>query len=276
MAKLTLGKKALAAVMGLAGSGSAGLYLALDESVKADMTLHAPHLPWSHSGPFDSLDHASIRRGYQVYKQVCSACHSMKFIPYRALVGVCLTEDEAKEEAAEIQVRDGPDEAGNMFDRPGKLPDYFPKPFPNDAAAAYANNGAIPPDLSLIALARHGNEDYIYHLMNGYCDAPAGIELGEGQHFNPYFPGGKIGMAPPLYTGVIEYEDGTPATQSQLAKDVSVFLTWSASPEMDVRKKYGMKFLALMVPLILFTWHKKRHYWSLQKSAKFVYSPRKY
>ena len=127
---------------------------ALDESVKADLHLHPPSLKWSHSGYIDSLDHASIRRGYQVYKQVCSACHSMKFLAYRNLVGIAYTEEEAKAEAAEVQVMDGPDESGAMFERPGKLSDYFPKPYANDAAAAAANNGAIPPgtlDLSTFA-----------------------------------------------------------------------------------------------------------------------------
>ena len=189
----------------------------------------------------DSLDHESVRRGYQVYKQVCSACHSMRYLAYRNLVDIAYTEDEAKAEASEIQVLDGPDENGEMFERPGKLSDYFPKPYPNDAAAAAANNGAIPPDLSYIALARHGGEDYIYHLLTSYCDPPAGVELREGQHFNPYFQGGAIGMAPPLYNEVIEYEDGTPATQSQLAKDVCTFLVWAGSPEHDMRKKIGLK-----------------------------------
>ena len=175
----------------------------LDESVKADLSIHPPHLPWNHKGYMDALDHESVRRGYQVYKQVCSACHSMKYLAYRNLVDIAYTEDEAKAEAAEIQVLDGPDENGEMFERPGKLSDYFPKPYPNDSAAAAANNGAIPPDLSYIALARHGGEDYIYHLLTSYCDPPAGVELREGQHFNPYFQGGAIGMAPPLYNEVM-------------------------------------------------------------------------
>ena len=121
---------------------------------------------------------------------------------YRNLVNICFTEDEAKAEAEEVQIEDGPDEAGEMFMRPGKLSDYFPKPFANDAAAAYANNGAIPPDLSFMALARHGGEDYIYHLLTGYCDPPAGVSLMDGQAFNPYFPGGALSMAPPIYSEV--------------------------------------------------------------------------
>ena len=218
-----------------------GLAYTLDESVKADLSIHPPKLPWNHKGYMDSLDHESIRRGYQVYKQVCSACHSMKYLAYRNLVDIAYTEDEAKAEASEVQVLDGPDENGEMFERPGKLSDYFPRPYPNDAAAAAANNGAIPPDLSYITLARHGGEDYVYHLLTSYCDPPAGVELREGQHFNPYFQGGAIGMAPPLYNEVIEYDDGTPATQSQLAKDVCTFLVWAGSPEHDMRKKMGLK-----------------------------------
>merc|ERR1712112_784175 len=227
------------------GVGAAVAYK-LDQSVKADLTLHPPHLHWSHSGLIDSLDHASVRRGYQVYKQVCAACHSLRYMAYRNLVDVTHTEGEAKTEAEEVQVQDGPDESGEMFMRPGKLSDYFPKPFANDAAAAYANNGAIPPDLSYIALARHGGEDYIYHLLTGYCEPPAGLVLDEGQYFNPYMAGGgAIAMAPPLYSEAVEYGDGTPETLSQLAKDVSTFLVWAASPEHDMRKKMFIKMLVL-------------------------------
>jgi len=269
-----LGKKAALAAVGVfSGVGGAVAYK-LDQEVKADMTLHPPSLNWSHSGNFDSLDHASIRRGYQVYKQVCAACHSMRYLAYRNLVGVTHTEEEAKAEAEEIQALDGPDEAGNMFMRPGKLADYFPRPFANDAAAAAANNGAIPPDLSFIALARHGGEDYIYHLLNGYCDPPAGIELREGQNFNPYFPGGAIGMGAPLYNEIIEYEDGTPATQSQLAKDVCTYLVWAGSPEHDMRKKMGIKALTILGSLMVFSYYMKRHKWSMIKTRRLIYSPK--
>lgn len=276
MASWGLGKKALTSAIGLMAGGGAGVAYALDQSVKADLTLHPPKLPWAHNGVLDSYDHESIRRGYQVYKQVCSACHSLRFIAYRHLIGVSHTEDEAKEEAAEVMVTDGPNENGDMFQRPGKLSDYLPKPFPNDEAAAAANNGAIPPDLSHVVLARHGTEDYIYHLLNGYCEPPAGIELREGQHFNPYFPGGAIGMAPPLYNEIIEYEDGTPATQSQVAKDVVTFLSWTASPEHDVRKRTFIKVFMMMSLLTGFTLYIKRFKWSVLKSRKFVYTPKNY
>jgi len=271
---MTAGKKAALATLGMfTGVGGAVAYQ-LDQEVKADLTLHAPSLPWSHNGAFNSMDHSSIRRGYQVYKQVCAACHSLRYLAYRNLVGVSHTEAEAKAEAEESQSLDGPDESGEMFMRPGKLSDYFPKPFPNDAAAAAANNGAIPPDLSYIVLARHGGEDYIYHLLNGYCDPPAGIELREGQNFNPYFPGGAIGMGAPIYNEIIEYDDGTPATQSQLAKDVCTFLTWTASPEHDMRKKMAIKALSIMALLGGFSYYLKRHKWSVIKSRKIFYTPK--
>jgi len=269
-----LGKKAAMATVGVfSGVGGAVAYK-LDQEVRADISLHAPKLPWSHLGHFDSFDHASIRRGYQVYKQVCAACHSMRFLAYRNLVDISHTEVEAKAEAEEIQTLDGPDEAGEMFMRPGKLADYFPSPFANDAAASAANNGAIPPDLSFIVLARHGGEDYIYHLLNGYCDPPAGIDLREGQHFNPYFAGGAIGMGAPLYNEIIEYDDGTPATQSQLVKDVCIFLTWAASPEHDMRKKIGIKAMLILSMLAASSYYIKRHKWTLIKSRKILYTPR--
>eukprot|EP01137_Pigoraptor_chileana_P004924 Opistho-2@47274 len=209
--------------------------------------VHAPQYPWSHNGLLNTFDHASIRRGYEVYKQVCSACHSLERIAFRNLVGVSHTEDEAKALAEEIQVEDGPDDEGNMFQRPGKLSDYFPKPYKNEQAARSANNGALPPDLSLIIKARHGGGDYVFSLLSGYRDPPGGIALRDGLHYNPYFPGGAIGMARPLYDNMIDYADGTPATTSQMAKDVVTFLSWAAEPEHDDRKRMGLKAMALLV-----------------------------
>ena len=176
--------------------------------------------------------------------------------------------------ALEEQVMDGPDAQGVMFTRPGKLSDYFPSPFANDAAAAAVNNGAIPPDMSFIALARNGCENYIYHLLTSYCDPPAGVHLREGQYFNPYILGGAIAMAPPIYNNMIEYDDGTPATMSQMAKDVSTFLVWAASPEHDMRKKMGLKAMMLFSILLATSYYYKRHKWSVIKSRKLFYTPR--
>lgn len=191
------------------------------------------------------------------------------------MVGVCHTEAEAKAEAAEISVRDGPDELGEYFMRPGKLSDYFPKPYPNEEAARAANNGAYPPDLSYITSARHGGEDYIFSLLTGYCDAPAGVILRDGQYYNPYFPGGAISMAQSLYNEAIEYSDGTPPTASQLAKDVSTFLKWAAEPEHDDRKKMAIKAIGIFSMLLGLVFYMKRHRWSTLKTRKIVFVPPK-
>uniref|UniRef100_A0A8C4EPK2 Cytochrome c1, heme protein, mitochondrial n=1 Tax=Dicentrarchus labrax TaxID=13489 RepID=A0A8C4EPK2_DICLA len=269
-------KKVALSTLGVVAAGGAGLALMLHQSVKAsDLELHPPNYPWSHAGPLSSLDHASVRRGYQVYKQVCSACHSMEYLAFRNLVGVSHTEAEVKAIAEEVEVVDGPDDNGEMFTRSGKLSDYFPKPYSNPEAARAANNGALPPDLSYIVNARHGGEDYVFSLLTGYCEPPAGVSVREGLYYNPYFPGQAIGMAPPIYNEVLEYDDGTPATMSQVAKDVCTFLRWAAEPEHDQRKRMGLKMLlgsAILVPLM---YYMKRHRWSVLKSRKIAYRPPK-
>ncbi|KAJ8332703.1 hypothetical protein SKAU_G00424920 [Synaphobranchus kaupii] len=270
------GKKVALSALGVLSAGGAGLALMLHQSVKAsDLELHPPSYPWSHGGMMSSLDHASVRRGYQVYKQVCSACHSMEYLAFRNLVGVSHTEAEVKVLAEEIEVVDGPDDTGEMFTRPGKLSDYFPKPYPNSEAARVANNGALPPDLSYIVNARHGGEDYVFSLLMGYCEPPGGVAMREGLYYNPYFPGQAIGMAPPIYNEVLEFDDGTPATMSQVAKDVCTFLRWAAEPEHDQRKRMGLKLLmgtAILLPLV---YYMKRHRWSVLKSRKMAYRPPK-
>jgi len=198
----------------------------------------------------------------------------MRFIAYRNLIGVSHTEKEAKAEAEEVMVTDGPNEEGHMFQRPGKLADYFPNPYANEEAARAANNGAFPPDLSYITLARHGGEDYVFSLLTGYCDAPAGVNLRDGQYFNPYFPGGAISMAQALYNEAMEYSDGTPATASQLAKDVSTFLKWAAEPEHDTRKQMAIKMFMIFPLLIAISYYFKRFKWSVMKSRKIAFKPK--
>ncbi|KAI4902918.1 hypothetical protein NFI96_010943 [Prochilodus magdalenae] len=275
-ASLPRGRKVALTTLGVLTTGGAGLALMLHQSVKAsDLELHPPSYPWSHNGMLSSLDHASIRRGYQVYKQVCAACHSMEYLAFRNLVGVSHTEEEVKALAEEIEVVDGPDETGEMFTRPGKPSDYFPKPYSNPEAARAANNGALPPDLSYIINARHGGEDYVFSLLTGYCDPPAGVSVREGLYYNPYFPGQAIAMAPPIYNEVLEFDDGTPATMSQVAKDVCTFLRWAGEPEHDQRKRMGLKLLlgsAIILPL---AYYLKRHRWSVLKSRKIAYRPPK-
>lgn len=239
----------------------------------SDVDLHSAEYPWSHKGPLDSLDHAAIRRGHQVYQQVCSACHSLDRIAFRNLVGVCYSEEEVKAMAEQVQVTDGPDDHGNMFQRPGKLSDYMPRPYANDEAARAANGGALPPDLSLITKARHAGADYVFSLLTGYREPPAGIEIREGLHYNPYMPGAAIAMAPPLYDEAANYDDGTPASMSQLAKDVCVFLTWCAEPETDDRKRMGMKAILILSMLSGFMWYLKRHKWTTLKSRVVTFKP---
>ncbi|XP_075704740.1 cytochrome c1, heme protein, mitochondrial [Rhinoderma darwinii] len=273
---LSRGRRLALSTIGVVVAGGAGLAFALHNSVKAtELELHPPSYPWSHGGLLSSLDHASVRRGYQVYKQVCAACHSMDYIAFRNLIGVSHTEAEAKALAEEFEILDGPDENGEMFTRPGKLSDYFPKPYPNPEAARASNNGALPPDLSYIANARHGGEDYIFSLLTGYCDPPAGVSLREGLYFNPYFVGQAIAMAPPVYNEILEYEDGTPATMSQVTKDVCTFLRWASEPEHDDRKRMGLKVVLMSSLIFAVLYYMKRHRWTVLKSRKMVYQPPK-
>ncbi|KAL8566331.1 hypothetical protein ACOMHN_050449 [Nucella lapillus] len=266
------GRKWMVALVGAATTGALGVGAALATPVFAEgIELHPPKMPWSHNGMFNALDAASVRRGYQVYKQVCAACHSMNYLYYRNLVGVIMEEPEAKTEAEEVQVEDGPDEEGKMFQRPGKLSDKFPDPYANEEAARAANNGAYPPDLSYIVQARHGGEDYVFAVLTGYHDAPEGVTMREGLYYNPYFPGGAIAMAQALYNEIIEYEDGTPATTSQCAKDVCVFLRWAAEPEHDTRKQMGMKAILIFSSLLAVSYYLKRHKWSVLKSRKIAF-----
>ncbi|MGN7678171.1 MAG: cytochrome c1 [Anaplasma sp.] len=199
---------------------------------------------WKFSGVLGSFDRSSIQRGYQVYKEVCASCHSMSRIAFRNLREIGFSEEEVKAIAGSYSVLDGPNEVGEMFERPGIPADYFPSPFPNKEAAAASNNGAYPPDLSLIVKARFGGADYIYSLLVGYDGAEADAN---GLYANKYFSGGKIAMAPPLFDGVVSYSDGTEASVENVARDVVNFLQWAAEPEMERRKKLGLKVIASLV-----------------------------
>jgi ubiquinol-cytochrome c reductase cytochrome c1 subunit len=205
-------------------------------------TQHAPEQEWHFDGPFGTYDRAALQRGYKVYREVCAACHAMKRVSFRNLEAIGYNENQVKAIASEYTVTDGPNDDGDMFERPGRPSDPFPSPFANDKAAAAAN-GAVPPDLSLITKARHGGADYIYGLLTGYEAPPEGHELHEGQYYNKYMPGHIIAMAPPLSDGQVAYEDETPATLPQYAKDVAEFLTWAAEPEMEERKRKGINVL---------------------------------
>ena len=203
-----------------------------------------PDQDWRHEGVFGTFDRGSLQRGFQVFEEVCAACHSLQYIAFRNLVEIGFTEQEAKAIAAEYEVEDGPDDEGEMFTRPARLADYWPSPFANDNAARVSNGGALPPDLSLIVKAREGGPDYIFALMTGYEDEPPeGATLSGGMSYNHYFRGHQIAMPPPLYDEAVEYVDGTPATLEQHARDVTAFLAWTAEPELEERKQTGLKVL---------------------------------
>jgi len=221
-----------------------------------------PAQEWSFNGMFGTYDKASMQRGLKVYREVCSACHSLKRVYFRNLEALGYNEGQIKALAAEYTVEDGPNEEGDMFDRPARPSDKFPSPFANKNAAKYANNGAYPLDLSLITKARLHGADYVRGLLTGYEEAPHGKELLEGQHYNKYMAGHIIAMAAPLSDDIVAYEDGTPQTVEQYATDVAHFLAWAAEPEMEERKQTGNKVLIFLIIFAGLMYAYKKKIWS--------------
>jgi len=220
-----------------------------------------PHQKWPHQGMTGTYDRAALQRGFQVYKEVCAACHSMKYLSYRDLAGLGYNPDEIKAIAAEYTVTDGPNDDGEMFERPARPSDRFKSPFANDKAARAANGGALPPDMSLLVKARHHGEDYIHALLTGYEAAPEGTELMAGMYWNKYFAGHQIAMAPPLTEGQVSYSDGTTASVEQMSKDVTQFLAWASEPHMEARKKMGIKVVFFMFAFAAIMYAAKRKVW---------------
>lgn len=224
---------------------------------------------WSFDGLFGTVDRASAQRGLQVYKEVCGSCHGLKRIAFRNLTEIGFSEAEAKAIAAGYTVQDGPNDEGDMFDRPGVISDRFMPPFPNEKAARASNGGAFPPDLSLMVKARPDGANYLYSLLTGYSDdVPEGVEVAPGQYYNPYFPGGLLAMAPPLMNDLITYQDGTNASTEQMAKDVVSFLQWAAEPEMEARKRMGIKVLVFLAVMSVLFYYAKQRIWSDLKTVR--------
>ena len=224
---------------------------------------------WSFKGLFGKFDRASLQRGYQVYTEVCAACHSMKYLSYRNLSekgGPEFSVAQAKAIAASFEVTDGPNSDGEMFTRPGKLSDKFVMPYENVKAAEAANGGAYPPDMSVLVKARGGGVDYIYSLLQGYEEAPSGMTLDDGVHYNKYMYGNKIKMSAPLSDGIIEYSDGTNASVEQMSKDVTTFLMWAAEPSLEARHQMGFKAIVYLIILTILVYFSMKRIWSRVKS----------
>ena len=220
---------------------------------------------WSFKGLTGKFERGSLQRGYQVYTEVCSSCHSMKYVSYRNLAepgGPEFTEEQAKTIAASFEITDGPNNDGEMFVRPAKLSDKFVMPYENVKAAQAANGGAYPPDMSVLAKARSGGVDYIYSLLLGYEDAPAGTTLDDGVYYNKYMYGNNIKMAEPLSDGLVEYSDGTTASKEQMAKDVTTFLMWAAEPHLESRHKMGFKAILYLIILTILVYFSMKKIWS--------------
>ncbi|MBD1547238.1 cytochrome c1 [Roseibium aggregatum] len=240
---------------------------------------HIERQQWSFAGPFGTYDRGQLQRGFKIYREVCSSCHGLRLVAFRNLAeegGPSFTEEQAKAIAADYTVEDGPNDDGDMYERPATLADRFPSPFPNEQAARASNGGAYPPDFSLLAKARAAHRgfpwfifdaftqyqeqgpDYIYALLTGFEEeAPEGVTIPEGKYYNHAFlAGNAIGMAPPLSDELVEYTDGTPMTVDQYARDISAFMMWAAEPHLEARKKTGFRvmiFLIVFAGLLYFT-----------------------
>ncbi len=237
----------------LAGAGSAA---------RAHEGPELLHPGFSFEGVMGRYDPAALKRGFQVFHEVCSNCHSLNRVAYRSLAAIGLTPAQIKSLAAEREIQDGPNDEGQMFMRPGRPSDAYIPPFPNKQAAAAANGGAAPPDLSLMAKARKGGPNYIYSLMLGFEDTPpADVKIPDGKFYNTVFPGHAISMPPPIQDDVVTYADGTKATKEQITRDVVTFLNWAAEPELDERKSLGLEVLAFLAVLTALLYALKRQIW---------------
>ncbi len=217
---------------------------------------------WSFSGPFGTFDKAAMQRGFQVYNEVCAGCHSMKLIAFRNFADLGYNEAEIKALAAQYEVQDGPNDDGEMFMRPAIPADRMPAPYANDNAARAGNNGALPPDLSLIAKARANGPNYLYSLLSSYDDAPNGKEVPDGMYYNAAYPGHLIAMPQPLYGDDVEYSDGAATSIEAVSADLTQFLMWAAEPKMEVRKRIGVAAVFFLSIFVIFSYIAKRRIWA--------------
>ena len=241
------------------------LLLTAMHQVKAAEKIELLKTDWSFKGLFGKFDRGSLQRGYQVYTEVCASCHSMKYLSYRNLSekgGPEFSIEQTKAIAASFEVTDGPNDDGEMFERPAKPSDKFVMPYRNIKEAQVANGGAYPPDMSVLAKARSGGVDYIYSILLGYEDPPSGVTLDDGVYYNKYMYGNYIKMSQPLYDGSVEYNDGTEATKEQMAKDVTTFLMWTAEPHLEARHRMGFKAILYLIILTILVYFSMKKIWS--------------
>lgn len=290
-ARTRASKRTAAMKRGLIGAAGVALALTMLTAPCAATDNPAKHeekpnrYEWSFAGAFGRYDKAQLRRGFKVYKEVCATCHSIKMLAFRNLGqpgGPELSQDEVVALAASYKIKDGPNDAGEYYERAGRPSDRFPPPFHNEQAARAALSGAFPPDMSVLAKARgysrgfpyflfdalpglsyqeHG-VDYMVSLMEGYADPPPGVDMPAGQFYDPYMPGRRIGMPPPLADGSVTYDDGAPQTVDQYAKDVAAFLMWVAEPHLEARKKVGLGVVSFLLVFALLLYFTKRKIWS--------------
>ena len=260
--KLSLNKLVLAGAVALAAFSAGTIATAAEDAPKL------PKHEWSFQGPFGTYDRAAAQRGFQVYKEVCSACHSMELLAYRNLEELGLTGNQVKGIAADFQVPDIGDD-GSAIERPARPSDHFKKPFPNEAAAAAANGGKAPPDLSVIIKAREGGPDYVYGILTGFVPyeklTPEQIKefhVKKDDHFNLYFPGHRIAMPPPLQDGTVSYVDGTKNTLQQEASDVVEFLAWASEPHLEARNRTGWRVILFLLAMAGLMYAVKRAVWA--------------
>jgi ubiquinol-cytochrome c reductase cytochrome c1 subunit len=255
---------------------------------------HAPTPPrekWSFAGTFGNFDQAQLQRGFQVYREVCSNCHSLRLVSFRNLSeegGPAFSASQVRGLAAQYKVQDGPNDAGEMFERAGRPADTFPPPFANDQAAAASNGGKAPPDMSVLAKARtyergfpwflidpmpfigysEQGPDYIHAVLNGYEEAPKGVTVPAGGHYNEYFPGHIIAMPKPLSDGQVSYPKGqdgkpvVPETVDQYSRDITAFLMWAAEPHLEARKALGFRVILFLIVLSGLLYYVKKRIWS--------------
>lgn len=243
-------------------AGLLGLVFVIPAAPASASGVSVPAQKWSFDGIFGKFDRASIKRGSQVFFEVCANCHSLDLLSYRNFVEIGMDKDAITDLASEYEVQDGPNVEGDMFMRPGRLSDKVVGPYPNEQAARSAHEGSFPPDLSVMVKARKGGANYIYALLTGYTDEiPADFNEDDGGNYNKYFPGNRIAMAPPLEDDSVEYEDGTPATLQQEARDVVNFLAWAAQPELEERKSLGVKVMLYLLVLTALLYALKRSIW---------------